>query len=73
MWSGKILNDHYQKSLKCMVKFNSKNKSISTHTALRELKGLRLNNCVALRWPFVSEANRAKKGFNFIDSIKIRL
>ncbi len=41
--------------------FNSERKSISTCTMRRELKGLGLNSCVALRRPLISEANREKK------------
>jgi len=67
-------------SLKCLVfgektkveltaVFNSESKN--THTVQRELKGLRLNSCVALRKPVIGEANRGKKGFNLIGSMKI--
>uniref|UniRef100_A0A4W4FZR4 Lysine--tRNA ligase n=1 Tax=Electrophorus electricus TaxID=8005 RepID=A0A4W4FZR4_ELEEL len=42
--------------------FNSESKSISTSTMRRELKGLRLNSCVALRKPLVGEANRLDSG-----------
>ena len=61
-------------SLKCLSKsnqrkttvelramFNSESKSISTRTMWRELKGLGLNSCVALRKPLISEANRKKR------------
>ena len=41
--------------------FNSESKSISTRTMQRELKGLGLNSCVALRKPLISEANRKKR------------
>lgn len=74
MWSGKILIDRDRRSLKLLVKsnhkkatveptamFNSESKSISTCTKRRELKGLGLNSCVALRRPLISEANREKK------------
>ena len=57
-----ILNDSDPQSLICLVKSNFKkakveltavftgeNKSISTCTGRRELKGLRLNSCVALK------------------------
>ncbi|KAF7659613.1 hypothetical protein LDENG_00295490 [Lucifuga dentata] len=44
--------------------FNSESKSISTRTMQRELKGLGLNNCVALRKPLISQANQ-KKSFQF--------
>ena len=37
---------------------NSGNKSISTLTLWRELKGLGLNSCLALRKPLICEANR---------------
>ena len=56
--------------------FNSESKSISTLTMWRELKGLGLNSCVALRKPLSSEANRKKKkkkGFSLPGSIKIGL
>uniref|UniRef100_A0A8C9RQZ3 Transposase Tc1-like domain-containing protein n=1 Tax=Scleropages formosus TaxID=113540 RepID=A0A8C9RQZ3_SCLFO len=79
----KILNDRDWRSLKRLVKsnrkkrtveltvmFNSESKSISTHTMQRELKGVGLSSCVALRKPLISEANRGKKGFNFLRSIK---
>ncbi|MEQ2213567.1 hypothetical protein XENOCAPTIV_017087 [Xenoophorus captivus] len=67
----KILNDCDQRSIKHLVKsnrrkttvelqamFNRKSKSISPHTMRRELKGLGLNSCVALRKPLISEDNR---------------
>ena len=38
----------------------------------RELKGLGLNSCVALRKPLISEDNQ-KKGFSLLGSIKIGL
>ena len=41
--------------------FNSESKSISTRTMQRELKGLGLNSCVALRKPLISEANQQKR------------
>ncbi len=41
--------------------FDSESKSISTRTMQRELKGLGLNSCVALRKPLISEANRKKR------------
>lgn len=81
----KILNDRDRRSLKRLVRsnrrkttvelramFNSESKSISTRTMRRELKGLGLNSCVALRKPLISEANW-KKGFNLLGSIKIGL
>ena len=52
--------------------FNSESKSISTHTMWRELKGLGLNSCVALRKPLISKAKQ-KKGFSLLGSIKIGL
>ncbi len=82
----KILNDHDRWSLKRLVKsnrkkttvelmdmFNRESKSISTRTMRRELKGLGLNSCIALRKPLIGEANRWKKGFNLLGSIKIGL
>ena len=81
----KILIDRDQRSLKGLVKsnrrkttvelramFDSESKSISTLRMQRELKGLGLNTCVALRNPLITEANQ-KKGFNFQGSIKIGL
>ncbi len=41
--------------------FNSESKNISTRTMWRELKGLGLNSCVALRKTFISEANMKKR------------
>ena len=41
--------------------FNSDSKSIFTRTIRRELKGLGLNSCVALRKPLISEANWKKR------------
>lgn len=41
--------------------FNSESKSIYTCTVQRELKGLGLNSCVALRKPLISEANWKKR------------
>ncbi len=46
--------------------FNSESKSISTRTMRRELKGLGLNSCAALRKQLISEANR-KKGLDIKD------
>jgi len=72
MWSEKT--DRDRRSLKRLVKsnrrkttvelramFNSESKSISTRAVRRELKGLGLNSCVALRKPLISEANRKKR------------
>lgn len=70
----KIPNDRDRRSLKRLVrsnqrkttvelraKFRSGRKSVSTRTMRRELTGLRLNSCAALRKPLVSEANRKKR------------
>ena len=69
----KILTDHDQRSLKRLMRsnsrkttvelramFNSKSKSISTRTMRRELKGLGPNSCIALRKPLISEANHKR-------------
>ena len=82
MVGKKILIDRDQQSLKRLVKsngtktteelramFNSESKIISTCTMRRELKGLGLNSCVALRKPLISKANQ-KKGFNFGRQLK---
>lgn len=70
----KILNDRDRRSLKRVVRsnrrkttvelramFNSESKSISTRTMRRELKGLGLNSCVALRKPLISDSNQKKR------------
>ncbi|KAF7641747.1 hypothetical protein LDENG_00273020 [Lucifuga dentata] len=44
-----------------MSRFNSESKSVSTRTVRRELKGLGINSCVALRKPLISEANQKKR------------
>ena len=43
---------------------NSESKSFSKCIIWRELRGLGLNSCVALRKPHISEANQ-KKGLQF--------
>uniref|UniRef100_A0A3B5RET6 Tc1-like transposase DDE domain-containing protein n=1 Tax=Xiphophorus maculatus TaxID=8083 RepID=A0A3B5RET6_XIPMA len=70
----KILNDGDRRLLKHLVKsngrkttaelrsmFNCESKSISTRTMRRELKGLGLNSCVAVRKPLISKANQKKR------------
>ena len=52
--------------------FKSESNIISTRTMRRELKGLGLNSCGALRKPLISEANQ-KKGLNLEGSLKIGL
>uniref|UniRef100_A0A3B4B4M1 Transposase Tc1-like domain-containing protein n=1 Tax=Periophthalmus magnuspinnatus TaxID=409849 RepID=A0A3B4B4M1_9GOBI len=59
-----ILTDHHQKTLELRAWFNSESKSIFIRTIRRELKGLGLNSCAALRKPLISEPNR-KKRFQF--------
>ena len=49
--------------------FDSESKSISTCAVWGELKGLWLNSGVALRKPFISEANWGKNSFNLLESI----
>ncbi|KAF7652311.1 hypothetical protein LDENG_00098550 [Lucifuga dentata] len=41
--------------------FNSESKNISTCTMRRELQGLGLNSCVALRKPLICQANQKKR------------
>ena len=68
-----ILIERDRRSLKCLVKtnrrkttaelramFNSESKSISTCTVWKELKGLWLSRCVALRKPLITDANQKK-------------
>ena len=65
----KIQLDHDRRSLKHLMKSNIRKTTVelkaseskSTRTMRRELKGLGLNNCVALRKPLISEANRKKR------------
>ncbi len=69
-WSLKRLVKSNRKNTTLVTAmFNSEGKSISTCTMWRDLKGLGLNRCVALRKPLISEANRKKRlGHKRLDS-----
>ena len=62
-WSLKRLvkSNHRKTTVELRAMFNSESKSVSTHTMWRELRGLGLSSCVALRKPLSSEANRKKR------------
>lgn len=69
----KLKSNRRKTTVELGVMFNSESESISTHTMRKELKGLRLNSCVALGKSLISGVNRGKKGFYMLGSIKIEL
>ena len=69
---GLVKSNGRKTTVELRAVFNSDSKSVSTCTMQRELNGLGLNSCVALRKPLIGEAN-LKKSFSLLRSIKIGL